>query len=98
MSNSSYNNNPIMRYKVIEIDGHIRTVYRRRSTMQGFVDVGLAVESLPVNPNSSIYCDEDMIYGGFIYDPLNPIDSLRAYPQLLITLHLMRGGAIRPPV
>lgn len=87
---------PIKRYKVIDIEGNVRTVYRRRSSIQGFVDMGLVAESLPVNPNSNIYGDEDMIYGGFIYDPLDKKDIFRAYPQLLKALYLMRRGALRP--
>lgn len=76
----------------MDTTGNIRTVYRSPVVMQGFVDMGLAVECLPENPNYNIYSCEDLIYGGFLYDPLEYNDILRAYPQLLKTLYALKGG------
>lgn len=64
--------NPDRRYKVRGIDGNIRTVIAPESSyIKDLVDAGLAVPSLPENPNPGIYTNEDMIYGGFRFDPEN---------------------------
>jgi hypothetical protein len=84
---------PIKRYKIVTLDGKFKNVKRHRSTMQGFVDMGLAAEAYPAGG-----CCEDLIYGGFIADPddANVADCLRAYPTLKKVYAFVRRIQLQP--
>jgi hypothetical protein len=88
----------IKKYRTIRGDGTLISAHRSEEMMQPFVDMGLVVECLPDNPNSSIYGDEDVIYGGYRFDPLDVKDILKAYPQLLKIYQMLRSGAITSPI
>jgi hypothetical protein len=69
--------NEVRRYKVRGVDGNINTVHAHEGTMREYVNLGLAVPSLPGNPNPAIYCDEDVIYGGYLFDPENDQEAMQ---------------------
>lgn len=67
------------RYKVRGINGKINTVYARENGyIQDLLNTGIAVPSLPKNPNPAIYADENQIYPGYKFDPVNDQDALEA--------------------
>jgi hypothetical protein len=84
---------PLLRYKVITLDGKLKVVKRRHSSMHNFVKMGLAAKALPMG--NSLYSCEDMIYGGYRFDPGNEMkpeilrQNLEAYPSLKTALQIV---------
>jgi len=84
------------RYKVLTAEGKVKTVYSTDREMDKYVKMGTAVESLPEwkYPWCNLYDSKDPLYGNYIADPDNMEDTMKAYPTLRKSLHLLSIGAI----
>lgn len=57
-------------YKIIDINGNLKTVERPPEVMQPYVDMGLAMESLPF-PKWGCYRGSRDIQGNIVFEPFD---------------------------